>query len=189
MSEFMEGLPALGQLLVDDVIQAGNELTRDPHNQFKRRTFVHFLFAHIEGFTFAKKRFARALYEKIGVGNFTERQIAWLREEAYGQKFPRFEDNFKFSFQAMSAVMGIKFDLNLDRDPRWHSFRLALTIRNRITHPKLVHDMNISDEEILHVMKAFLWFLDKTRALQDILLFYVREINRLTKENASQGED
>src|SRR5262249_31286539 len=140
MSEPLKELASLGKLLIDDARQSQDELIQDFDNQFKRRTLVHFIFACVEGYTFIKKQFALALYEKmrlnrkITIGNFSERQMAWLKEEAYGQKFPRFEDNFKFSFQAMSTVMDIEFDLNLDRDPGWHSFRMALAIRNRITH-------------------------------------------------------
>jgi hypothetical protein len=97
MSEPVKELANLGRLLFDDTMQSLDELVHDPDSQFKRRTFVHFLFALIEGHTLIKKQFARVVYEKIGVGHFSERQIAWLKEEAYGQKFPRFEDNFKFS--------------------------------------------------------------------------------------------
>ena len=194
MSDPLEELVSLGKLLIDDTRQSQDELIHDSDNQFKRRSHVHFIFACVEGYTFIKKQFALALYEKmrlnrkITIGNFSERQMAWLKEEAYGQKFPGFEDNFKFSFQAMSTVMGIKFDLSLDRDPGWHSFRMALTIRNRITHPKHIHDMIVSDEEIFHVMKAFYWFTEKTRALQDIFLSYVRGLNRIADANASKGE-
>ena len=194
MSEPLEELASLGKLLIDDARQSQDELIHDSDNQFKRRTLVHFIFACVEGYTFIKKQYALALYEKMRLNpkltlrNFSERQMAWLKEEAYGQKFPRFEDNFKFSFQAMSTVMGAKFDLNLDRDPMWHSFRIALAIRNRITHPKHIHDMIVSDEEILHVMKAFYWFTEKTRALQDIFLSYVRGLNRIVDANASKGD-
>lgn len=182
MPELLEQLSSLGKLLFDDVMRSEDELIRNIADQFKRRAFVHFLFACIEGHTFIKKQFARVIYEKIGIGNFSERQIAWLKEETYEQKFPRFEDNFKFAFQAMPAVVGIKFDLHLDRDPGWHSFRIALMVRNRITHPKRIQNMIVSDEEILHAVKALSWFMEKTEVLQDIFLFYIREINRRIRE-------
>jgi hypothetical protein len=188
VSQLNKELLDLFRVLNDDVTKSLDELGSDPNNQFKRRTVVHFFFALIEGETFRKKQWARVVYEKIGLSNFSERHIAWLKEETYGQKFPRFEDNFKFAFQAMSAVVGIEFDLNLGHDPRWQSFRMALEIRNRITHPKHVHDMTISDEEIVHVTKAFYWFSEKTRDLHDLFLSQIRFINRILKERTPKGD-
>jgi hypothetical protein len=116
MSEPLKELASLGKLLIDDAMQSQDELIHDFDNQFKRRTLVHFIFACVEGYTFIKKQYARALYEKITIGNFSERQMAWLKEEAYGQKFPRFEDNFKFSFSSPYTFFLLNGDMELYRN-------------------------------------------------------------------------
>ena len=41
----------------------------------------------------------------------------------------------------------------------WQSFRRAIKIRDRITHPKSVSDLNISDEDYNDVSAGFGWVL------------------------------
>src|SRR5262245_6344766 len=116
----LEELVSLNSVLSKDGILALNRLKDDPNNQFQRRTFVHFLFALIEGVIFIQKRLALAIHEKFGTGNFSEDELGWLKEEAKGhtnRQFPKFKENLKFSFRACCKVMHIKYNLNLERDP------------------------------------------------------------------------
>ena len=95
MAESFQELASLGRLLSDDVKKCLDELDHDPDNQFKRRAVVHFLFAFIEGQTFLKKQNARFIYENLRIGNFSEQQIAWLKNSnptgnrSTQEEFPR----------------------------------------------------------------------------------------------------
>ena len=43
----------------------------------------------------------------------------------------------------------------------WERFRAALSIRNRITHPKCLDDLEVSKADVSKVTGAFFWLLDR----------------------------
>jgi hypothetical protein len=52
-----------------------------------------------------------------------------------------------FSLTALAKTLGIR--LIVDRGGRsWDMVTTALRVRNRITHPKSAHDLNVSDEDL-----------------------------------------
>src|SRR5712691_7911111 len=181
MTQFEE-LLSLCNVLSEDTTLALDTLKNDPSNQFQRRIFVHFLFALIEGVIFTRKRLALSVHEKLGTGNFCKEKLAWLKEETKGRtnkRFPKFKENLKFSFRACCEVLHIKYDLNLERDTRWSSFCKSITIRDRITHPRHVHDMTVSDKEMDHIEQAFYWFAEKNGDLQRLVHERIKAINQI----------
>jgi hypothetical protein len=43
----------------------------------------------------------------------------------------------------------------------WEGFRQAISIRNRITHPKSAEDMHVSNADVEQVFDALYWFFEK----------------------------
>ena len=164
-------------ILVADVRSALDEL-RKLDTPFKRRTFVHTLFAFIEGEIYRRKQVALAIYDAHGVA-FSEAEIAMLKEKSYDldrrgkvtlqQKFLRLENNLKFSFDVFARSFNTKFEIQLENDNRWESFLKAIEIRNKITHPKNETDLIISDTDLEHIQKAFHWFAESSNELFNIV--------------------
>ena len=174
----VEGSKSLIRVLADDAFQSVDELSSDLSNQFKRRAFVHFVFALIDGTISIKKQSSLSLYLASGRGRASERQIVWLK----AKYDPALKENLKFALQTYAAITCVEFDLNLGGDLRWQSVHKAVGIRNRITHPKRVHDMIVSDEELDHVQQAFLWFSEKMCELHDLFMAS-RTLTKLPADN------
>jgi hypothetical protein len=50
-------------------------------------------------------------------------------------------------------------ELEIERDGSgWQAFRKAVAIRNRITHPREIRDLLITDAELEDVTRAYHWF-------------------------------
>jgi hypothetical protein len=59
----------------------------------------------------------------------------------------------------------ISYELQVD-DVGWDNFKQALLlIRNRITHPKTIEDLQLSDKEVQTAADAASWYLKVQREL------------------------
>ena len=139
------------------------EKTREePRNQRWRRVFVRSLFAYIEGSCFRMKQDALFFDDE-----FTPGEIILLEEKEYSLKnngnvkernaHLRSEDNLKFSFMMLAKALGRDFELNLQGNG-WVRYQKALKIRDRITHPKKIQNLAITDSEFDIVLDAWEWF-------------------------------
>lgn len=147
-----EPYKALIEVLSNDLIAAGQELNQ-PDLQLRRRTLFRAFFAQVEGETSLRKEFALLQHaERQTV--FSEPELAMLREEQYvlannGEvrvqpKFLRLTDNLRFSFKAFAKAFGSSFELEVSGSG-WDAFQRSIIVRNRITHPKTLTDLTVSD--------------------------------------------
>jgi hypothetical protein len=83
------------------------------------------------------------------------------REQA---KFLKLTDNLRFSFRALAWVLGSDYELDV-RGNGWAAFRQAVTIRNRLMHPKCVKDLDVTEEDLKHVRVAVAWYKKSTLEL------------------------
>lgn len=99
---------------------------------------------------------------------FTPGDISMLEEQTYDvdgkgkvrkrKIFLKTANNLRFAFNVSAKLT---LDFNLDASGKgWESYKKAVKIRNRITHPKNISDLNISKEEMSTVREAFMWFID-----------------------------
>ena len=153
------------EVLSNDLIASGAELTK-PNTQFRRRTLVRSFFAQVEGEAFLRKRFALEQREGGDV-EFSAAEFAILREEQYDlnnkgavrtqQKFLKLADNLRFSFRAFAKAFGSSYSLDVSGSG-WQSFKNAIDIRNRITHPKRLSDLNITEDNMKDIFAAIDWY-------------------------------
>jgi hypothetical protein len=71
--------------------------------------------------------------------------------------FIKFLNNIKFSFRVYSKSIGSSFALNLEGNG-WRKLRDAVKVRNRLMHPKMITDLDVTDVEVEATKKAFDWF-------------------------------
>lgn len=135
-------------------------------SQFWRRAYARALFAYIEGLTYLKK--LQAYYaHKTGKAEYTKAELAVILEETYelnskGEAterttFNNIDKNIRFAFQVYAQIYGLDFQLDCS-DHRWDAFKKAVKIRNRVTHPKRLSDLTITDADMQTLDDALVWY-------------------------------
>ena len=130
---------------------------------YNRRAFVRAAFASIEATTFHLKQQALG---KQRDGIFSQAEFALLMEETYtldkGKavsqvKFLPLDQNFLFAIAMFSRAA--KSPFMLEKGKEWETFKQAIQVRNRITHPKRPELLDISDGELDDVALAHRWVI------------------------------
>jgi hypothetical protein len=144
--------------LHQDVTQAYTNLSGED-TPYNRRACVRTAFASIEGITFFLKQ-AALQTEKAGL--FCPAETALLLEESYTldngraviqRKFLPLEQNYPFAVAMYARKMNSPFVL--EKREGWEAFKSAIEVRNRITHPKRPELLEITDEELEEVRRAY----------------------------------
>jgi hypothetical protein len=149
-----------------DVAAASEQLRATPDSQVTRRGYIRSLFSMIEGIT----NYLKTLALRAGESNrnlFTPAETALLREESYainnkGEAYvqPRFlkiEDNLVFALRMYLHDKPVPLEIERD-GVGWNAFREAIVIRNRITHPRSLDDLSVTDSEVEKIRQAEHWF-------------------------------
>jgi hypothetical protein len=160
-----------GELVVVANIVAGEdvrlfaEFTSKDASPQQRRHFVRAFVTTVEALAWTFKRLVLTRVEARQY-DVTEAELAWLRERTFemGEKGPREKTmyvpsraNVRFAVKHLAKAYGIALDLPTG-DHEWESFRSTLARRNRLTHPKGIADLQISDDEAAEIAEAYRWF-------------------------------
>jgi len=143
--------------------KAGNELS-----QSERRMFVRVTFASIEALIFVMKQIALVAHPDPKCPTISEAERAFAMEldfkltlsgdvEQRAAKIP-LETNIRFAFKLLAKASNAPTVLDVS-GPEWQSLQRAIKVRDRITHPKNISDLTISDEELSDVVIGFQWVL------------------------------
>ena len=139
-------------VLKDDFSRAKAAVLGDP-SAFHKRNFVRTTFALMDGFAFQLRQVTLATLENTDLVSDGDRAI--LREERYhlsSQGIPEVKENFQktlpmilFSLRVYAKNHGSDFtpDTSLNG---WNCLRQAVEIRDRVTHPKSMTDLDINDD-------------------------------------------
>jgi hypothetical protein len=97
--------------------------------------------------------------------------------------------NIKFAFRAYARAHLVDYKLNVG-DNRWNDFKNSLAVRDRLTHPKEVRNLEVSDEELKSLKSAFDWFSECTDNVSDLALHALESKARaqLTPEQFAEVE-
>jgi hypothetical protein len=149
--------------LIDDVEWAkSNLITQD--NQNARRAYIRSLFAFIEGSIWILKQIIVNVVAKTE--EVPPAELALLSDISFelksngevkeSTKYLRLPDNIKFTFKTLDKYYK---NGNLDINEKdWSNFQVCLKVRNRITHPKKIEDLEVSSSEIICCDKTYSWF-------------------------------
>ena len=163
---------ALIQTLLADVTSAVDSVNSSA-SQIVRRNFVRAMFAGIEGVTWALKQSA-LLQHRTSQVQFSAAEQSMLAElmpepDDKGRVVERaarltLKRNLQFSFHAFARSEGVKFSLATG-EKGWEEFQRSLAIRDRLTHPKDVDELLVSDEELRTLDQASTWWTGQLGAL------------------------
>jgi hypothetical protein len=153
--------------VLHDAHQAEIYLDENPDSQFARRTYIRSTFAAIEGCIWILKMVCLNSKPINGIRTMSVAEFALLKEESYelknngevstSPKFLKLADNVKFTFKAINKGFKAEIDLEVG-GAKWNYFLQAITIRNRITHPKNTKEIDIGENEIELCKEVISWF-------------------------------
>lgn len=153
--------------LKNDVERAFEELHADRECQYRRRATVRAVFSLLEGATSTIKwelcrdlRHGRIAKE---VPKDTEEFLHEQRVRRDGTHRPLFvplERNLSETFAVASSLWDLEFQLDLDRlgQGTWSRAHRA---RNRLAHPKIYYDIEITNGEIEALAHTYVWFVEE----------------------------
>jgi hypothetical protein len=131
--------------------------------EYHARQLVRAIFAFIEAVTFSMKAKAAeyCLRKKRYIPD-AERFLAVDIEMVLSDKGEiverpahiRLADNIRFAFALQEKVFGItkRFDPSIEW---WSCLKSSIKVRDRLTHPKLPGDIEVSGDEIVTALKAY----------------------------------
>lgn len=164
----LDNLHKLDEKLRADVTHWAEYIKNGSSGQIGRRAFVRAAFSFIEGIVFGMKQFALELAETRKV-SFDAGEISFIREEASAlthsgeiQTKPTkitLETNLRFAFRVFAKGGGATYVLDVS-GADWQRLRRSIAIRDRLMHPKLVEDVDVSNEEFKDVMFSSTWFAE-----------------------------
>jgi hypothetical protein len=134
--------------------------------RYCQRSNVKNFFSILECLIFQFKRISLIAYQ-LDIAEFSESEIALLKEETYElnnkgdveTKISKLKttDNFLFSVKMLERAFNysIGFEKN---SKQWQDFLTAIKIRNRLTHPKTIEELFITDNEVNVINRVIEWF-------------------------------
>ncbi len=161
---FLEGMKLVNELL-SEVASVAKMRGQIPDQHFARIA-IRSVFALFEGFI---SRFKGRALEVQKYGNVTfspklmrilEEGHAVTREDGsvdWEHVRPRTGDNVKGSLRAFSTALKTTTPLG-GAAPLPAEFTVALAARNRVTHPKNLNDLVITNEEFAAIREMLVWF-------------------------------
>ena len=88
--------------------------------------------------------------------------------EVYDQRMQiPMKNNIRFAFRAYARAHLVDYQLDIG-DNRWNDFKNSILVRDRLTHPKEVRNLEVSDEELQCLQRAFDWFSECTVEVSDL---------------------
>jgi hypothetical protein len=173
MKDQMDSLLSIVQPLHEDVVRCTTMLDEED-SAFWRRALVRALFAELEGATHCMKQVA-FISRFRSDANFSIPDKIVLLEQAYeldekgeakAQSVKiKLTHNIRFAFKAFARAGCASYDLKVD-GVGWQSLKKGIKIRDRLTHPKKVEDLNVSDQELEIILEALSWF---TKSLEEVV--------------------
>jgi hypothetical protein len=169
----LKQLGQLSNILKDDAHSLLEQTFR--HKQDKdKRSYVRAVFAYIEGTTWAMKQVLGAFKN----APFTAQERALFNDVDYDltEKGKVVEKRAKIPLSAkilfMLGVVNKLPNVSSEVDcggQGWESLQLAIKIRDRLTHPKRMTDLDVSDDEVKVVTAAWNWFMDSLNSILEAL--------------------
>lgn len=132
-------------------------------SQPARRDFVRTAFAAIEGWLWLYRQNIQEMVASIR--GLTPLERSAFEEKSFGinetgqlkeqERFVPLTAMFRFVVKLAEKEFGERLIDFSSAD--WQNFNHAIRIRNRITHPKTIEDLNLSKQDIELVRGALLW--------------------------------
>lgn len=142
---------------------------------FAHRTLVRSFFALVEGLTFQLRQVTLATLESVP-GQLSIAEAALLREVRYrlnssgepeeSDEFQKMLPTLLFTVRTYVRNHGAQFTPDLSNHG-WGALKKAVALRNRITHPKSLADLEIGEQDQKDMVEASIWWKATVLAMLD----------------------
>jgi hypothetical protein len=172
--DFVSRLRHLSESVDTDAAVWGTLVQEHYQPQAIRRMYVRLFISFVESVLATLK--ADMLEE---IDDLSNAERALLSETTYDlsdqgkpvekASFVSIQKSLRFVFTMYAEMYGVQPSQNYG-DDGWAAFLDAIRIRNRITHPRRVDELSISDDEMVRIDKAHDWVIASYRGiLQSII--------------------
>lgn len=151
---------------LQEVLKPGGDILV---NQGRRREAYRVTFAWIEGTVFMMKQFSLKAAPIYGV-KLSSQELAIISEkqarlDERGQiklqtAYPDTKANVRFAFRLMAQSHGVTFQLDTGGQG-WQDFQKTHKVRNRITHPKSLANLEVTDSELFALIHTIRWLSEQ----------------------------
>jgi hypothetical protein len=152
------------RILVGDIV-SGDRRLDTANDPAARRDVVRTLFATVEALVWHCRRHVVGIAEELEL--LPAEAKAVLSESVYSvsksgvvNKQPRFIPLLPMIRLVVRIAQKINPEIDAEfSGPDWNSFNAALALRHRLTHPKAISDLNVSEADLRSAKDATMWLL------------------------------
>ena len=127
-------------------------------------------------------KFAALMIQSGGLASLSPGEVALAAEDDYELKENgevtirkaklKFGPNFRFAFLLLAKANGIDYRLNVSCK-EWEAMGRALRVRDRLMHPKLATDLQVTDDETRDALIAYQWTMIEIASLSATALLKI----------------
>ena len=155
-------------ILVNDCSE-GAKVWVEQSTDASKRAYIRTVFSFIEGNSYRMKQLWLDCHNK-GVIQLDVRQLIDINEVKIDKngKAKVSKLSFKESIKSSFSIPSKKFNINNPLKTNgndWSNFNEALKIRHRLTHPKTVEDLDVTDQDMLIIENACEFYREATMEL------------------------
>lgn len=161
----------LAMILDDDISVVAQAMEESkPRSSALDRSYIRTVFSALEGILFTlRQEIIRA--ENFGT-EFMPIERAFILEKRYNSKSkkvtkqtarPSIRESICNNTKYYARSKGMK-GFTFPETSGWGDMKKAITIRNRITHPKSIKEIAITNEELEVIVRAKKWFTTEVMA-------------------------
>lgn len=167
-------------ILVEDVSRSIGR-HREEESASSKRNLIRTIFAAIEGIVWIYREFVQNSLSDLEI--LTEQERAALAERIWSvSETGKISGSPRFISLAASIRLATRMaqraNNQVDVDfgnPAWMSFKLAIRTRHRITHPKTLPDIEVSDQDVEQCLIGFYWLMDTVTTVMDQTVMALRD--------------
>jgi len=147
----------------DDISACSILLSQNPNNQTWQRCIIRTIFSSIDYWCNHINNISLEDY-LTQIGTLSEKDVLFLSEYKLSssgketKKAIKYGKYFEISLRVHSQLQGI--DYKLEKNENWQSFLVAISVRNRLTHPKSAEDLMLTRKDFKLAFKGCLWALN-----------------------------
>ena len=160
--------------LDSDLEELGKFLSENQGNSALESAYIRTFFSTVEGFLFAFRQEALAhenfeeLFDLAEQAKLKEVKFDRIRQTLTKKpKFLGFKETLKFSCKSIAKARGVNPKSLGFQGVEWDNFLAANKIRDQITHPKTLDDLQIGNNKLEIVIRAKVWL--KNEVLQQLV--------------------
>ena len=193
----MRDYTSLGFLHIEDIVYIEQQI-KENDSGFWRRTYIKTAVSHFEAMTYTIKKYfiehcelkiVSIAIDPVVLMLLNDKKItisdSGTLKESNSQA--TLTSNIKFVFKQISDTLSFEFPRGLE-ESGWSNLTSTISVRNRLTHPKVFTEQAVTEREVLECNKALSWMHVNMTAFVEFKTSFLKEQIKTNNENLEQKE-